>query len=466
MGNITKHAAVTIKSAAAAGEKTVRAVVTAPTLDRDGDIVDTQSLKLPLKTGGYKFARELTGTEPIDIPFLTDHEFIVDNVIGSVRSAMINEMGELEVVFGVSSRDKAQDMFTLLEEDHLGNAFSITILYDYTDVVDGIIYNAEIVEISLVFKGSNKDARLLAVSKSLLKEEDMAKTKSPELEAKYKELEKLTKEIEAAEDETEEDETPKPAEPVQPVVADPKADPVPEPVAPEAPKPAEPVEEPKVVETKKVKKETTMSDQSIATKAAGVKPKEAEQPHATVKPDANAHKLLIVKQIEAVNRKDWQRVAELNDEAKRLDEAQGLNSKAIKSKEISRADGEPLYLVEQLNRDVETCYGDYGNLGQLVNKINLTVSPKFSTIVQDGDIDFVPVGWAGTKPEDETSFSRVDVEPKPFAVIQVWNDHVAEDAAIALYDLLVRNVADAEARLEDRLITTFETVTADGQTRV
>lgn len=494
---LTKSSSLLVKQAGTVGEKTIKAVVTAPTLDRDGDIIDTASLHVPLQDGSWKYASELIGDEAIDLPFLIDHDFSVENVIGSVRSAYINTMGELEVVFGMSNRSKAQEMFTLLDEGHLNNAFSITVSYDSKNIDNGVLYEGELIEISLVFKGSNRNARLLEVSKAILKGENMEQSKkSPELKAKYKQLEELTKEIEAVEHQAEaevqkaeikaeaenkdvevkaeaevivddkaDDKEKVEADPVAEVTEEVvEAEEVTEEVIEEVKEPVDVAE----VETanKSIKKEskkmTEDKSKKIAKKSAQTKVKEVELPKIEVKEDKNAHKLLAYKQITAMKNHDWATVEELNKEAKRLDEKAGLSSKAIMSKEVGYTDAEPLYLSEQLSSDIEECRGDYGSLSSLVTNITLTSSPKFRIPTVEGNTSFVPVGWEGEKPEDNVTFDDVSIEPKPFAFIQVWSDHAAEDAQIALYDLMVRNIAEADAELDDKLIATFATETADG----
>jgi len=155
-----------LETKAVEGERTIVAVVSSSNFDRDNERVDVTSLRLPLKGGGYIVARDLVGDEAIDIPMLLNHSFDVEDVIGSVRKAYLNDVNELVVEFGISGLAKAQDMMTLIDEGHLDNAFSIT-MNDFT-YADQTIYNAEIIEISMVFRGSNKDARVLAV-KSLIK---------------------------------------------------------------------------------------------------------------------------------------------------------------------------------------------------------------------------------------------------------------------------------------------------------
>jgi hypothetical protein len=161
MGTTTelKQKTLKVKVAADVGERTIVAVVSSSNFDRDYERVDVKTLRLPLKGGGTVVAKDLTGTEQIDIPMLLNHSFDVEDVIGSVRKAYLNESGELVVEFGISGRAKAQDLMHLIDEKHLDNAFSITMSdYQYSD---DTIYNAEIIEISMVFRGSNIDARVL-----------------------------------------------------------------------------------------------------------------------------------------------------------------------------------------------------------------------------------------------------------------------------------------------------------------
>lgn len=206
---------LTTKDAGENDERRIVFVASSGGLDRDGDMVDIDSLRLPLKKGGHVMVKDLEGSDDeLDIPLMLNHSFSVADVIGSVRKAYV-ENGELVFEAGISSRDIAQDVLTLIEEGHLGNAFSIT-MSDYA-YEDNTIKGAEVLEVSLVWRGSNKDARLLAV-KSILGGQSMAETKEKALTAD--EAEKLREAIFSAveqavsgvsetnaEDETEEVET-------------------------------------------------------------------------------------------------------------------------------------------------------------------------------------------------------------------------------------------------------------------
>lgn len=148
-----------------AGERLITFVASSPFTDRDGDNVDTMSLRLPKKGGGVLLAKDLPpeGSSEVDIPLMLNHSQDVTDIIGSVRKAYMNDQGELIFQAGLSKRSIANEMLTLLEEGHLDNAFSITMSdYHYAPETSKI-FNAEVLEVSLVFRGSNKEARLLAL---------------------------------------------------------------------------------------------------------------------------------------------------------------------------------------------------------------------------------------------------------------------------------------------------------------
>lgn len=167
-----------IKTKSVDDERRIVFVASSNGLDRHYEHVDVKSLRLPLKAGGSIKVEDIPqgGVENVvDIPLMLNHSADVTDVIGSVRKAeLVND--ELVFEAGISSRDIAQDMLTLIDEGHLSNAFSITMIdYEY-DSNSGTIYNAEVIEVSLVYRGSNKEARLLTV-KSLLGETEVEEEK-------------------------------------------------------------------------------------------------------------------------------------------------------------------------------------------------------------------------------------------------------------------------------------------------
>lgn len=149
-------------------ERRVTFVASTATEDRDREQVLIEGFRLPLKGGGEILVKDLPadGADNVDIPLLTNHDiWDVEKTIGSVRRAMFTD-GKLIFEAGISSRPYAQDVFKLIEEGHLDNAFSIQFDdYDY-DSGNRTNSNGEIVEVSLVTRGSNKDAQVLAVKQA------------------------------------------------------------------------------------------------------------------------------------------------------------------------------------------------------------------------------------------------------------------------------------------------------------
>lgn len=183
------------------GEHRVTFIASTSTEDRDYEHVAISSFRLPLKGGGHMLVSDLPaeGADNIDIPFLSDHNLCeIEKVLGSVRRAWFQN-GALIFECGFSSRPYAQDKYTLLAEGHLDNAFSIQYRdYDH-DASTDTDYNGEIVEVSLVTRGSNMDAQVLAVKalKGINVEEDKST-----LEAEAVKVEEATQEEAVAEPET------------------------------------------------------------------------------------------------------------------------------------------------------------------------------------------------------------------------------------------------------------------------
>lgn len=146
-------------------ERRVTFVASSSNEDRDYETLDIGSFRLPKKGGGHITVRDLPtgGADNVVIPFLTNHDlWEVEKTIGSVRRAEFVD-GELIFEAGISGREYAQDVFKLIEEGHLDNAFSIQ-FRDYEYNPDSkLISNGEIIEVSLVTRGSNKEAQVLEV---------------------------------------------------------------------------------------------------------------------------------------------------------------------------------------------------------------------------------------------------------------------------------------------------------------
>ena len=459
----TKALKVKVATDIADGERTITAVVSSSNVDRDYEVVDVPSLRLPLKGGGYVKASDLTGTEPVDLPMLLNHSYDVEDVIGSVRSAYLNQQQELVVVFGISGRAKAQDLMLLIDEQHLDNAFSIT-MSDY-DYQGNTIYDAEVVEISLVFRGSNKDARVLAVKTLLGKDRSMAEAKQT-LAEKQAEIARLQKEIDSEDVQVTENDVVNVEVVDAPVEAETEAKE--EEAEEEAPAESTPVEEvvaeeeaPQVnVEVKQVKETPKMAKDTIAVKQVK-EPVAVEIVEAKAKMSKSAQKELFVKQFMAYQSGDKATLADLNKQAKEADTADD-EVKAFKSKAIGDADATSIYQTEVVSSAIQEEYTNVGRVGSLVSRINISGAETWKQIVQTAGNGFQPVGIQELKQEDKPTWTHLSIEPKEHAMVVAWYDAVAKRTPLAVFDVLVRYIASEYAKLEDKIVLSFAGVTTSG----
>ena len=274
MDKETKSLSLTkTKTAEVEGEHTITFVASSSSEDRDFEVLDIGTFRLPVKGGGTIRVADLPegGATDIDIPLLTDHDlWSVDKVIGSVRRASFVN-GELVFEAGISSIPRAQELFKLVEEGHLDNAFSIQYRDYKVNPQTEVQTDGEIIEVSLVTRGANQDARVLAVKS--LKGTDVEEEKStPEEvieETKDDTLVEVAEEVATAETAEE-----TPAEPeaksVEPEAEEPEKAPEAEEVEP-AEAPEEPTTKEKGIKTmdkdiaKSLVKEPSQASVSVET---------------------------------------------------------------------------------------------------------------------------------------------------------------------------------------------------------
>lgn len=406
------------------GERTIVAVVSSENFDRDYDRVSVKTLRLPLVGGGYVSAEGLTGNEPIDIPLLINHSFDVEDVIGSVRKAYLNDIGELVFELGISGRAKAQDLMQLIDEEHLSNAFSIT-MSDFT-YADSTILNAEIVEVSLVFRGSNKEARVLAV-KSLVKGESEVLTEQS-IAGKKAEIERLTKEVEVAESTSDSEAVEQETEVVEQKAEEQEAGSTEE---------VEEAEEAKEVEeSKTVKKEEKMS-KDIAIKQVKDVP-EVEVVESVSKMDKIE---LTAKQFTAWVNKDHAELAKLNKIA--LD---SYKTKATPLQTAATADGGALVPSAELLTDVFTTLTNYSTVAGDLRTITLTEGDSLDVATLVTDVIMTEVATeGGTKAVTKPVFGDGNVSLREFAGIAIMTKKLVRQAAVNVYDIVRESFARAIA---------------------
>lgn len=402
------------------GERTIVFVASSSKEDRDYEAVAVRTLRLPLKGGGYVIADQLTGTENIDIPLLLNHSFDVEDVIGSVRKAYLNEMNELVFEAGISSRVKAQDMLLLLEEDHLSNAFSIT-MFDYEYNMDTqTILNAEIAEVSLVFRGSNKEARLLAVKSLIGGVEKMAE--EPIIETPTEEIEVVTEtpETPVVEEVTEIKEEIIEKEVETPVV--------------ETENTKEEITE--VIEKKDENMEKEIAIAEVVTKAAPVQ--------AVVKAVEMDKYELASKQFVAWVNKDSKALAELNEKA--LATFADYKSKETYMNSSVTADGGAIVPSAQLLGDVYSTLADYSTVANDLRVITLTSGDSLDVASLVTDVIMTEVATeGGSKAVTKPATASTNVALREFAGVAIITKKLVRQASVNVFNLLVESFARAIA---------------------
>ena len=409
-------------------EKKITAVVTAPTLDRDKDIIDTNSLKLPLKGGGLVRASELTEEHKVLVPFMLDHAWSVASQIGSGQKAWVNEIGELVMEFVFSSRDIAQDVFTLIEEGHIDNSFSITVMYDENGVEpmgEGIeVREGEIVEVSLVFKGSNRNARLLEVQKRLEAKvpssvEEAKKVEEPEVVEAKKEVAEETEQTEETEVTKEVQETEETEDSEE-----------------QSEESTEDSEESKEEETNETKEKSMSKD----TVTDAVVEKTAAQPVQEEQMDKYE---FAAKQFVAWVNKDHETLSELNTKALQSyisKDPVGTHNTA------ATADGGAIVPSAELLADIYSTLDEYSTVANDLRVITLTEGNALdvATLVSDVIVNEVDTE-GGDKDVTKLVFGDDEVALREFAGVAIVTKKLVRQAAVNVFDILRQSFARAIA---------------------
>lgn len=434
-----------IKSVELDGERQLRVIATAPTLDRDLEVIDTDTIKVPVKPRGLKYAKDLTATDEISVPFLIDHEWAIEKQAGYVKSMMINAEGELEAIVQLSNVDNGDRVYQLAKDGALGNSFSIGFTLQNATVEDGIVKNIELLELSAVFKGSNRDARLLEVKSVKGHNMSEAEKLKAEIEAKQKELDTL----EQAEVKAEEVEAVEAEAPVVEAVEVEEA-----PVVAEAEEVAE-VEETEVeeentneaeteVEAEKEVKMTEAEKKSIVTA-------QAEQEVATKSFDKVDH---AAKQFAAYLAKDAKKLKELNEEALKT----YTGTKATYLNTGVTADGGAIVPSAQLLEDVYTTLDTYSTVASDIRVVTLESGDSLDIASLVDDVVVTEVATeGGDKDVTKPDFGESDISLREFAGIAILTKKLVRQAAVNVYDILRNSFARAIARKRAELILTDAT---------
>lgn len=129
----------------------------------NGFTVDLSTLEAPLIDGSKKLVSQLTDDDKLALPLLIDHSWSIDRQAGTITKLTVDEDG-LEAVAKLANVETGELVYQLAKDGALTNSFSISIDYFHDPSKDGIISNAQLVEISVVYKGADQRAALRSVN--------------------------------------------------------------------------------------------------------------------------------------------------------------------------------------------------------------------------------------------------------------------------------------------------------------
>lgn len=142
------------------------AVLSAPTLDRDGEVIDTRAFE-PL---------------PDRIPIDIDHGMTVSTTVGSGTPYYDGDVLKIKGTF--SSIPRAQELRTLVVEGHVAR-MSVTFMDAERATKDGVphITRAELLNAAFVPIPSNREAAVLVAKAFAATDEEMKATKADRLQS-------------------------------------------------------------------------------------------------------------------------------------------------------------------------------------------------------------------------------------------------------------------------------------------
>lgn len=123
----------------------------------NGVTVDLATLQAPVNDGQLKLVADLTESDRLTLPLLLDHMPSITAQVGIVERLWVDDDG-LMAQARLSDNEQGRNVQQLASEGMLTNSFSITIDFDADPDENGVIHNAELVEISVVYRGADSKA--------------------------------------------------------------------------------------------------------------------------------------------------------------------------------------------------------------------------------------------------------------------------------------------------------------------
>lgn len=205
-------------------------------------------------------------------------------------------------------------------------------------------------------------------------------------------------------------------------------------------------------EKKDMPKSNKTDEQAAIEVVAKATPKHKVKDESVTKSEARK---MIVKSFAAVMAKDDKKLAEINDKLKTM---------KVRN-EVDGTSGEPLFAPEILANDIRAEYDLVGRIGALVDRVDIEGAETYRQVVRTAGTGFTPVALGAEKDEDQPVWDSVVFEPFEWALIVVWLDGVASRSPLAVYQDIVSYIAREVARLEDKIVLTYEGGTVGSETR-
>jgi hypothetical protein len=123
----------------------------------NGYTVDLHTLQAPVNDGQLKLVTDLADSDHLTLPLLLDHMPSITAQVGIIEKLWLSDDG-LMAQARLSDNEQGRNVRQLASEGMLTNSFSITIDFDSDPDEKGVIHNAELVEISVVYRGADSKA--------------------------------------------------------------------------------------------------------------------------------------------------------------------------------------------------------------------------------------------------------------------------------------------------------------------
>lgn len=124
----------------------------------NGLTVDLATLSAPLADGSTVLVSELSDEHALTLPLLLDHTPSIEKQAGAVKKLWLTEDGLMAQAVVTEETEAGKLVTALANANALTNSFSITVESQTAPGDDGIIHNAELIEISAVYRGADQRA--------------------------------------------------------------------------------------------------------------------------------------------------------------------------------------------------------------------------------------------------------------------------------------------------------------------